>query len=310
MRSLKSLAGVRWGSSTAHSIQPSNVLSRSSSFARRSSLRWRRSLKGTSVLCAKPQRRGRLSHPNIVTVYDLGQERNLQYIAMEIVPGASLDMLLKDGKQLSCEEIVHIVRQVAGAFDHANTNGIVHRDIKPGNILVRPDGVVKVTDFGIARIASQTITKTGTSMGTPAYMAPEQLKGSRVDARADQYSLGVIAYQLLGCKLPFVASSDHALMYQIVNDVPASLREVNPQLPAEADRVIRRALAKHADQRFDSCAEFSAALDVALNVRPIQRPKPIPHPDRTESEAFFFTPTVSQTVTSNQARSDRQVPVS
>ena len=188
---------------------------------------------------------GRLSHPNIVALYQFGKEPDFDYIAMEFVPGASLDKLLKSGRQFRPPEVVDIVLQVAAALDHAHTNGVVHRDIKPANIIARPDGVVKVTDFGIARISSQTITREGSSMGTPAYMAPEQIKGEKADARSDQFSLAIVAYQLFSGKLPFNADSDMALMLQIMNNEPAPLRD-----PPKADRIIRRALANDPAKRF------------------------------------------------------------
>jgi len=217
---------------------------------------------------------GRLSHPNIVTVYELGEWEDFQYIAMELVPGQSLEELLSHGREFSAPESAEIIQQIAAAVDHAGANGIIHRDIKPGNILVRPDGVIKVADFGIARIESQSITRTGMSLGTPAYMAPEQIKGEKVGVRADQYSLAVVAYRLLGGQLPFVASDDYALFFKILNTDPAPLFEVNPDITVEADRVIRRALNKDPEHRFDTCRDFSAMLDAALNDRKLRRLDP------------------------------------
>jgi serine/threonine protein kinase len=210
---------------------------------------------------------GRLSHPNIVALYQFGKEPDFDYIAMEFVPGASLDKLLKGGKRFEPAEVVDIVRQVAAALDHAHSNGVVHRDIKPANILARPDGVIKVTDFGVARISSQTITREGASLGTPAYMAPEQIMGLKADAQADQFSLAIVAYQLLAGRLPFTGSSDMALMLQIAKAEPVPLRDANPQLPPKAERVIRRSLAKDPARRFTSCGEFAEALGSVFAVR-------------------------------------------
>jgi formylglycine-generating enzyme required for sulfatase activity len=164
-------------------------------------------------------------------------------------------------------EMLGIIRQIAEALDYAHANGIVHRDIKPANVLVQSDGRVKVTDFGIARIASQTMTRTGATMGTPAYMAPEQVEGKKADAKVDQFSLAVVAYQLLAGKRPFDGPTDFALAYQIVNAEPASLLSVNPRLPPAVDAVIRRGLAKNPEARFETCAGFVIALEAALKSR-------------------------------------------
>ena len=209
---------------------------------------------------------GNLRHENIVTLYQFIEQTDSLFLVMEFVPGGSLQARMIG----TTDEALGIIRQVAAALDHAHSNGIVHRDIKPGNILVSSNPVnnrpvMKVADFGIARFLSRTMTMTGVSLGTPAYMAPEQIQGSsKVDAKADQFSLGVLAYELLSRRLPFIASNYQALMFQIVNGEPASLLEANPSLPPEVEFVIRRALAKNPDQRFASCGEFAAALEQAL----------------------------------------------
>jgi serine/threonine protein kinase len=213
---------------------------------------------------------GNLRHANIVTLYQFIEQKDSLYLVMELVPGGSLHNLIRDNAPLKTGEVAGIVRQVAAALDHAHANAVVHRDIKPGNILVSNDRdrngpVVKVTDFGIAQISSQVLTMTGVSLGTPAYMAPEQIKASKVDAKADQFSLGVVAYELLSRELPFNAPDPHGLMYQIVNAEAPSLLAANPDLPVEVDRVIGRALAKNPDRRFASCGEFAEALDQALS---------------------------------------------
>ena len=208
---------------------------------------------------------GNLRHENIVTLYQFIEQPDALYLVMEFIPGGALRPKLIG----TTSEAVAIVRQVAAALDHAHANGIVHRDIKPGNILVSGDPanhrpVMKVADFGIARFLTRTMTVTGVSMGTPAYMAPEQIQGYRVDARADQFSLAVLACELLSGRLPFTAPNYQALTFQIVNAEPASLREANPWLPPELDRVIRRALAKNPDERFPSCGAFGDALEQVL----------------------------------------------
>jgi serine/threonine-protein kinase len=156
---------------------------------------------------------GKLSHPNIVTVYQLGEQGDSQYLVLELVNGASLEKTLSGGQTLDQKTALSILGQVADALDYAHSEGIVHRDVKPANILVRPDGKAKITDFGIAHIASQTVTRTGFTFGTPAYMSPEQIESFKVSGKADQYSLGVIAYQMLSGKRPFSADTGPSLMY-------------------------------------------------------------------------------------------------
>ena len=176
---------------------------------------------------------GRLSHPNIVTVYQLGEERGFQYLVMELVPGNSLEKLKGAGTPMKAEQALQILRPIADALDHAHGESVVHRDIKPANILVRPDGRVKITDFGIAHVVSQTLTKIGMTTGTPAYMSPEQIMSSKVDGKADHFSLAVMAYEMLGGRKPFEAEAPHTLMLRIRNYEPEPIHNVNPGLPRE-----------------------------------------------------------------------------
>ncbi|MDE3196569.1 MAG: protein kinase, partial [Acidobacteriota bacterium] len=203
------------------------------------------------------QAAGRLSHPNIVVVYQFGQERDFRYLAMELIPGASLDRLMAAKQHWTPAEIASIVGQIAAALDFAHANQVIHRDVKPANIMLRPDGVVKVTDFGIARVSEQVLTQAGT-WGTPVYMAPERINGERGDARADQYALAVMAYQLVAGKLPFEKAADVALLYDILHREPERLSD--PAL----DRAIRRGLAKNPADRYPNCSEFARTLDQAL----------------------------------------------
>jgi serine/threonine-protein kinase len=207
------------------------------------------------------QAAGRLSHPNIVVIYQFGQEQDFQYLAMELIPGASLDKLMTADRVWSGPEIASIVGQTAAALDFAHANQVIHRDIKPGNIMVRPDGVVKVTDFGIARVSEQILTTAGT-WGTPVYMAPERIKGERGDGRADQYALAVVAYQLLSNDLPFGKTGDVALLHQILQNEPARLPD------RLLDRVVQRGLAKDPAKRFPNCAEFARELAGVLATAP------------------------------------------
>ena len=205
---------------------------------------------------------GRLQHPGIVTIFDAGEEHDLAYIAMEFLHGHDLQQHTRSGQLLDPAQVLRIGRQVALALDHAHRQGVVHRDIKPANVMLDPDtGAVKVTDFGIARITDSTRTKTGVVLGTPSFMAPEQLAGARVDGRADLYALGVMLYQLLTGELPLRGESLSALMYQIANVEPPELRLLCPDAPAELAALLRRLLAKQPQDRPDSGAEVAAVLE-------------------------------------------------
>jgi serine/threonine protein kinase len=207
---------------------------------------------------------GRLSHPNLVTIFQVGDQSGLQYMAMEFVQGRSLEQMLNPGVPMDPKSCVSFLAQVADGLDYAHSEGVVHRDIKPANILIRMDGKVKITDFGIARIASQTITQTGMTMGTPAYMAPEQIKALKVDGKADQFSLAVMAFQMLAGRKPFDADTGHSIMFQIVSVEPPEIHRVNSLLPPASTPVLNRALAKQPEVRFPSCSIFVEALRGAL----------------------------------------------
>jgi serine/threonine protein kinase len=233
---------------------------------------------------------GRLNHPGIVTVYQLGEDEGTIYIAMEFLQGTSLDKLLKSGSIRDVREAMHLLWQIAEALDYAHSMGIVHRDIKPANILVREDGTAKITDFGIAKICSQNVTHTGEALGTPEYMAPEQIMALQVDGRADQFSLAVMAFLILSGRKPFEAATVSALILQVVQADPLLLHEVNPQIPASADGVFGRALAKSPADRFGSCRDFVAALGAALGTAPaevpVQRPLAPPTGGRWSSRKY------------------------
>jgi len=210
---------------------------------------------------------GILSHPNIVTVFDVGEEDRQPYIAMEWVDGKTLADLLKEGRMFTTQEIVEIGIQLTRALDYAHGKGIVHRDVKPGNIMLVQDTLtVKVADFGICRIMESDSkrqaqqTQMGDVMGTPHYMSPEQVLGMAVDARSDLFSAGVVLYQLLTGTLPFDGDSLINVAYKITNADPASLDKLRPDLPLSMRRVIARALKKSPAKRFQSGAEFAQAL--------------------------------------------------
>jgi len=204
---------------------------------------------------------GRLSHPNIVTIYDAGEEHDLCYIAMELLKGKDLVPYTKPDNLLRIDKVISIIARVADALGYAHKQNIVHRDIKPANVMYEPEGdSVKVADFGIARITDSSKTKTGMVLGTPSYMSPEQLSGKKVDGRSDLFSLAVSLYQLACGKLPFEGDSMAQLMFRIANEDPPDILTINPRLPQGFVAFLRRALAKNSDERYQTGEEFAAAL--------------------------------------------------
>ncbi len=214
---------------------------------------------------------GILSHPNIVTVFDVGDQNGHPYIAMEYVEGPTLSMLLREKRLLSVSEVVQIGIQLARALDYAHRRGIVHRDVKPGNVmLVKNTTTIKVADFGICRIEDSEATQAtqvGNVLGTPHYMSPEQVLGEKTDARSDLFSAGVVLYQLLSNTLPFDGETLITVAYKITKTEPTPLDKLRPDLPLSLRRVIDRALRKQPDKRFQSGAEMAEALEaVALEL--------------------------------------------
>lgn len=208
---------------------------------------------------------GRLRHPNIVTVYDVGQEHELAFIAMDYVRGEPLSEHASQARPLPAAKVYELMATVAGALAYAHEQQVVHRDIKPGNILYDPDeNRVVVTDFGIARVANSARTQTGEIMGSPLYMSPEQLKSARVGAASDIFSLGVTLYQLLSGALPFRGDTIAELSYQIVQSRHRPLREVRKDLPRSATRIVNKALQKEPEKRYANAGEMAKALRSAL----------------------------------------------
>lgn len=208
---------------------------------------------------------GRLNHPNIVTIYDVGEDEDLSYIAMDYLKGENLLSYCKPEKLLPAKEVFGILAKVADALDYAHRNGVVHRDVKPANIIYdRETGVLKVTDFGVAFLTDSSKTKTGTILGSPSYMSPEQLAGLKVDGRSDLFSLGVTVYQMLTGELPFIGESLASLMYKIANEKHPDVRLFRPDLPSCVSRIINKSLAKEVDNRFQSGERFSSALERCL----------------------------------------------
>ena len=207
---------------------------------------------------------GRLAHGNIVTIYDVGEEQDRPYIAMELLDGRFLDSLMREGEALSWQQVRNIAMQLAGALELAQRNGVIHRDIKPANIVWLPrEQKVKITDFGIAHVEDVTqseATQIGQIVGTPQYMSPEQITGRPVDARSDLFSLGVVLYQLLARQRPFSGDTVAALTYQIAHQKPRPLGEVVSGVPAALTDIVDRLLAKDPGARFQSAQELSMAL--------------------------------------------------
>ena len=192
----------------------------------------------------------------------MGEEEDFAFIAMDYVTGFPLSKYLKPGKLLPVDEVYRVIKTVAEALDYAHKQKIVHRDIKPGNIMYNPKSKqLKITDFGIARITDAVKTRTGSFLGSPSYMAPEQITGSKVDGRADIYSLGVSFYQLLTGQLPFNADNLGNLAYKIANQKHKPIKELRSDLPASATRIINKALQK------DPCNRFATGMEMAKSIK-------------------------------------------
>ncbi len=214
---------------------------------------------------------GRLQHPNIVTIYDVGRDGDEYFIAMEYVDGKSLTRYLVAPDDLPLGAKIAIVRQTAEALAHAHERGVLHRDIKPGNILIARDGRVKVTDFGIGRFTAATtsdLTRTGQMIGSPAYMSPEQVRGEKLDGRSDLFSLGVVLYELLTSVRPFPGESITTLVYQILHTEPRDPLELKSNLPTATREVMARLLAKQPENR---PADARAFLQELSRIETIQR---------------------------------------
>ena len=208
---------------------------------------------------------GRLSHPNIVTIYDAGDEQDLAYIAMELLQGDDLTTCISKDSLLPVPITVKVIADTAEALGYAHSQNIVHRDIKPANIMYDSEKhVVKVTDFGIARITDSSKTKTGVVLGTPSYMSPEQLSGKHVDGRSDLFSLGVTLFQLLTGELPFKADSLATLMFKITNDKQTDITLLKPELPECLANIVNRCLEKSPEDRFQTGGELKTAINECL----------------------------------------------
>jgi serine/threonine protein kinase len=203
---------------------------------------------------------GKLSHSNIVTIYDVGTEGTLQYIAMEYLQGQTLEEMIRKKVKFNYRIIAQIITQICSALEYAHSQGIVHRDIKPANIMVLSDYTIKVMDFGIARVDSSSMTRTGIAMGTPNYISPEQLQGRPVDHRTDIFSLGIVMYEMLVQRRPFRGENLTSLIYNIVNTEPELPSSIDKSIPLLFDRVIDKALRKNPDERYQKAGDVATAL--------------------------------------------------
>ncbi len=210
------------------------------------------------------QAAGRLIHPNIVTVYEYGEEDDTAFIAMEYIEGHSLKEVLDGKPALTLAEVARILSQLLSGLQYAHASGIVHRDIKPDNLIFAGNGTLKIMDFGVARLESSSLTMAGSVMGTPSYMAPELFSGAEIDQRSDLFSAGIILYQLLTGHKPFSGSSMTTIMHQVVNVMPAKPSHFDKRLPAPLDDLIQTCLAKNPANRYQNAADFLAALHAAF----------------------------------------------
>ena len=209
---------------------------------------------------------GVMSHPNIVTIYeaDEGGEKYPPFIAMEYIEGETWNHKIKRGEKLSPDHLFPLLREVASALEYAHKNGVIHRDIKPGNIIQTFDNRVKLMDFGIAKVPTSELTREGQFLGTPAYMSPEQVKGKAVDQTCDIFSLGAVAYEMISGKKPFEGEEITVVLNKIVNEEPKNLRELNKDVSKEAWAIIKKMLRKDVSERYQSASELIADIDAYL----------------------------------------------
>ena len=231
------------------------------------------------------QAAGRLSHPNIVAIYDVGED----YFVMEFLEGVSLQAVLTQREVLPLAEALRILTPVAEAIDYAHRSGIVHRDVKPANIMILPDGRPKLMDFGVARLPTSAITESGQSFGSPSYMAPEQIASDDVTPQADLFSFAVVAYEALTGRRPFQGASITAIIYRIVHEPAPPPRSFNDELPPHHDEVFRRALAKDPGNRFPSAQAFIAGLNGEALVLPEHLLEPLAAAPATDNSGDLTT---------------------
>ncbi|MDR0326642.1 MAG: protein kinase, partial [Oscillospiraceae bacterium] len=210
---------------------------------------------------AESQAVAMLSHPNIMAVYDVSRSKELEYIVMELIDGITLKQYMQRKGLLSWREGLHFAIQIVKALSHAHSRGIIHRDIKPHNIMILRDGSVKVADFGIARFASKQNTLTQEALGSVHYISPEQARGSHIDARSDIYSVGVVLYEMLTEQLPFEGDSPVSVALQHISSLPLGPREINPDIPEALEMIVIKAMAPKLTKRYASAEEMLKDLE-------------------------------------------------
>jgi predicted Ser/Thr protein kinase len=229
---------------------------------------------------------GVLNHPNIVTIYDAGEQDGIFYIAMEFIEGTTLHELLVEKRVLATDEVLQLTRQICRGLDYAHSNSIVHRDIKPANIMITGNGTVKIMDFGIAKSGGQ-VTNTGQVLGTPNYMSPEQVKGRQLDGRSDLFSLGVILYEMMTGEKPFVGQNVTTIIYKIVNENPITPRDLDVTVHPGLSAIVTKALAKAPDDRYQTGADLVRDLENYKLAGPVRSgstvaiSSPAPGPEKT-----------------------------
>ncbi len=232
------------------------------------------------------QAAGKLLHPNIVTIFDVGEEAGVSFIAMEFIEGETLERYTKPESLLSLRRVQEIVEQAASALDYAHLNHVIHRDIKPANLMLLKGGVLKVTDYGLAKNPSANLTQAGVLLGTPSYMSPEQIQGHELDGRSDLFSLGVVLYELLTGVRPFEGDSISTIIYRVLYEDPRPPAAYNTALPPELNGILERALDKEPDRRYQTGSELVAELAKAFaGLPPETLSRPVPGMSRPSSGA-------------------------
>src|SRR5262245_19762617 len=206
------------------------------------------------------QSAARLNHPNIITVYDFGEEQGKIYMAMELLEGTDLKDLIGRHTPMTLERKLGLMEQICDGLAFAHAKEVVHRDLKPANLHIQPNGQIKIMDFGLAKLSSSDMTRAGMIMGTPNYMSPEQVRGEKADTRSDVFALGAVFYELLANRKPFDADSLHAVLFQVMQSEPEPLLNLVPDLPPALAQVIERAMLKDPTQRFRDAREMRDAL--------------------------------------------------